>query len=266
MEFKKSISIGQYIPTNSFVHKLDPRFKMIFLIAFIVCVFFIHTVEGYLLLLAYMLFSVAATKISIRHFLRALKPIIFLLIFTTILQLFFTKTGTVLVDWWIFKITMDGVYESIFIFLRLILLVFASSLLTLTSTPMELTASLEYVLHPFKYVGLPVSEISMMITIALRFVPTIMEETDRLMKAQTARGVDFEKGSLMKRIANLIPIIVPLFISALRRADDLAIAMEARSFQVGKPRTHLHVLIFHLKDYFFLFFSLSYVIVVSIFF
>jgi energy-coupling factor transport system permease protein len=266
MEFKKSISIGQYIPTNSFVHKLDPRFKMIFLVAFIICVFFIHTVQGYLLLLAYMLFSVVATKISIQHFLRALKPILFLLIFTTILQLFFTKTGTVLVDWWIFKITMDGVYESVFIFLRLILLVFASSLLTLTSTPMELTASLEYVLHPFKYVGLPVSEISMMITIALRFVPTIMEETDRLMKAQTARGVDFEKGNLMKRIANLIPIIVPLFISALRRADDLAIAMEARSFQVGKPRTHLHVLVFQLKDYFFLLFSLSYVIIISIFF
>ncbi len=263
MEFKKSISIGQYIPTESIIHTLDPRFKMIFLMVFVVAIFLVHSITGYLLFLLVMLLGVFASRIPIEHFLRALKPIIFLLVFTTVLQLFFTKTGEPLVDWWIFKITTDGVYESVFIFLRLILLVFASSLLTLSTSPMELTSALEYILHPFKYVGLPVAEISMMITIALRFVPTIMEETDRLMKAQTARGVDFEKGNLMKRITNLIPIIVPLFISALRRADDLAVAMEARSFQVGHPRTHLHVLHYKPSDYVFIVSVLLYIAVIS---
>ncbi|MCK5848421.1 MAG: energy-coupling factor transporter transmembrane protein EcfT [Caldisericia bacterium] len=266
MQFKKSIAIGQYIPTGSFVHKLDVRFKMIFLIVFIVCIFFIHSIYGYLLFLGLLVLCILVSKIPLKYFLSALKPIIFLLTFTTILQLFFTSTGELLLDWWIFKVTIDGVYEAVFIFLRLILLVFASSTLTFTSTPMELTSSLEFILGPLKRVGFPVSEVSMMITIALRFVPTIMEETDRLMKAQSARGIDFDKGNLFQRIANLIPIIVPLFISALRRADELAIAMEARSFQVGVKRTHIHVLVFKKHDYIFIVTSLLFVILVCIYF
>ncbi len=247
MEIKKNITIGQYIPAHSLLHQLDPRTKLITVLYFIVMIFFINQLYGYLLLLFFITMLIFVSTIPFRFFLKGLKPILFLILFTVIIQLFVT-TGTPLFQWGPINIAVEGVYAAIFIFLRLTLLVFASSLLTLTTSPIGLTNGLEFLLRPFKVIGIPSSEIAMMMTIALRFIPTILEETDRLIKAQTARGVNFEKGGLFKRVQQLIPILVPLFISAFRRADDLAIAMEARCFQVGKKRTHLKELRFSFKD------------------
>lgn len=261
MEIRKSISIGQYIPANSFLHMLDPRTKLISVLGFIVMIFFIKDLLGYLLLLVLMILLIFLSTIPFSFFLRGLKPILFLILFTVVIQLFMTK-GTLLLALGPLKISLEGVFAATYIFLRLVLLVFASSLLTLSTSPIGLTNALEYLLRPFKVIGVPASEISMMMTIALRFIPTILEETDRLIKAQTARGVNFEKGNLFKRLQQLIPILIPLFVSAFRRADDLAIAMEARCFQVGKKRTHLKELSFTLRDW--LFFVLFFVPVLSI--
>jgi energy-coupling factor transport system permease protein len=250
MEIKKSISIGQYIPANSFLHLLDPRTKLISILGFIIMIFFIKDLAGYLLLLVLMTILIMLSTIPFSFFLRGLKPILFLIFFTVVIQLFMTK-GTPLLVVGPLMISLEGVYAASYIFLRLVLLVFASSILTLTTSPIGLTNALEYLLRPFKVIGIPASEISMMMTIALRFIPTILEETDRLIKAQTARGVNFEKGNLFKRLQQLIPILVPLFVSAFRRADDLAIAMEARCFQVGKPRTHLKELRYTTRDWLF---------------
>lgn len=263
MEIKNSLTIGQYIPANSIMHKLDPRTKVIFIIFFMVMIFLIENIYGYLTLLILIFILIAISKVHIKHFIRGLKPILILIIFTVFLQLFFTK-GTKLISLGPLVITSEGVMLSVFIFLRLVLLVFSSSILTLTTSPMELTSALEWILYPFKFIGLPSSEISMMMTIALRFIPTILEETDRLIKAQTARGADFETGGLFKRIQNMIPILVPLFISAFRRADELAIAMEARCFQVGAKRTHLRELKFNKRDYVFLFLIISIITLISI--
>jgi len=265
MEIKNSLTIGQYIPTGSIIHKLDPRTKLILVLFFMIMVFFIKNLVGYILFFSLICILIVVSKIQMKYFIRGLKPILILILFTVFLQLFFTN-GSPVVILGPLVITEEGVYLAIFIFLRLVLLVFSSSLLTLTTSPMQLTSALEYLLTPFKFVGLPSSEISMMMTIALRFIPTILEETNRLIKAQSARGIDFEKGSLFKRIQNMIPILVPLFVSAFRRADELAIAMEARCFQVGAKRTHLRELQFERRDYVFIILFISIVTVVSIFF
>lgn len=250
MEIKKSITIGQYIPTNSPIHHLDSRMKLLAAILFMVFVFLIENFWGYVILLGILVGIILLTKIPLRYFINGLKPILMLIVFTVILQLFFTKgTSQPLVEYKFIKIYQEGLIAALFIFLRLLILVFSSSILTLTSSPMQLTASLEFILKPFSYIGLPTSEISMMMTIALRFIPTILEETDRLIKAQSARGANFETGSVLKRINNLIPILIPLFVSSFRRADELAIAMESRCFQVGAPRTHLKIMRFKWFDY-----------------
>jgi len=250
MEIKKSVTIGQYIPANSPIHHLDSRMKLLSAIIFMVFVFLISNSIGYIILLFLLLIIIYLSKIPFRYFINGLKPILMLIIFTVILQLFFTKgIEQPIVSIKFIKIYREGFGAAIFIFLRLLILVFSSSILTLTSSPMQLTAGLEFILKPFKYIGLPVSEISMMMTIALRFIPTILEETDRLIKAQSARGADFESGSIFKRINNLIPILIPLFVSSFRRADELAIAMESRCFQVGALRTHLKVMRLQWFDY-----------------
>ena len=265
MEIKNSLTIGQYVPADSIIHKLDPRTKLISVLFFMVIIFLIESLVGYLILLLLICLLIVISRVQFKYFIRGLRPILILIVFTVFLQLFFTK-GTPLVSVLGLVITKEGVNLAIFIFLRLVLLVFSSSLLTLTTSPMELTSALEWILYPFKVFGLPSSEISMMMTIALRFIPTILEETDRLMKAQMARGADFESGGLFKRIQNMVPILVPLFISAFRRADELAIAMEARCFQVGAKRTHLKELCFNKRDYFFLLFFISIIIIVSFIF
>jgi energy-coupling factor transport system permease protein len=250
MEIKKSITIGQYIPANSSIHHLDSRMKLLSAILFMVFVFLIENVLGYLILLVFLLVLIFLSKIPMRYFINGLKPILMLIVFTVFLQLFFTKGNSEpFISIWIVKVYREGLMAGLFIFLRLLILVFSSSILTLTSSPMQLTTSLEFILKPFSYLGLPTSEISMMMTIALRFIPTILEETDRLIKAQSARGANFETGPVFKRINNLIPILIPLFVSSFRRADELAIAMESRCFQVGSRRTHLKVMKFKWFDY-----------------
>lgn len=259
MEIKKSITIGQFIPANSPIHHLDTRMKLLSAILFMVFVFMIENVYGYIILLVFLIGVIFLSKIPIKYFINGLKPILMLILFTVIMQLFFTKgINPPLIQFKFIYVYKEGIYAALFIFLRLLILVFSSSILTLTSSPMQLTSGLEFILKPFKYIGLPTSEISMMMTIALRFIPTILEETDRLIKAQSARGANFETGSLFKRINNLIPILIPLFVSSFRRADDLAIAMESRCFQVGAPRTHLKIMRFKWFDYVsFVFFMLS---------
>lgn len=250
MEIKKSITIGQYIPANSSIHHLDSRMKLLSAILFMVFVFFIENVVGYIILLFFLVVIILLSKIPVKYFINGLKPILMLIVFTVFLQLFFTKgLSQPIINFWIIKVYREGLLAGLFIFLRLLILVFSSSILTLTSSPMQLTTSLEFILKPFSYLGLPTSEISMMMTIALRFIPTILEETDRLIKAQTARGANFETGSIFKRINNLIPILIPLFVSSFRRADELAIAMESRCFQVGSPRTHMKIMRFKWFDY-----------------
>lgn len=265
MEIKRSITIGQFIPTNSFIHRLDPRTKLLSTILFMIIIFFIKSVLGYTFLFIFVLLMVLLSKVSFKFFINGIKPILFLIIFTVILQIFFTK-GKIIFSFWYIVVTLEGLYAALFIFLRLILLVFSSSLLTLSTSPMELTFALEYLLTPFKYIGLPSSEISIMMTIALRFIPTILEETDRIIKAQSTRGADFESGNIFKRIQSMIPILVPLFVSAFRRADDLAIAMEARCFQVGAKRGHLKEMFFRKTDIFYLIIFFSFVVTISIFY
>jgi len=267
MEIKKSITIGQYIPANSPIHHLDARMKLLSAIFFMVFVFLIENVWGYVILLVFLLVLILLSKIPFRYFINGLKPILMLIVFTVILQLFFTKSASKpLIDIYFIHVYREGLVAGLFIFLRLLILVFSSSILTLTSSPMQLTTSLEFILKPFSYIGLPTSEISMMMTIALRFIPTILEETDRLIKAQSARGADFEKGSVLKRVNNLIPILIPLFVSSFRRADDLAIAMESRCFQVGAPRTHLKIMRFQWFDYFSFSSFILFLSVISYFF
>lgn len=250
MELKRSITLGQYVPGISFIHRLDPRIKLIASLLLMVFVFLIHTIYGYLVLLVFLLLLVFLSQVPFHYYINGIRPIIMLLILTVSLQIFFTKgADQPILHWWIIQIYQEGIQGAIFIFLRLILLVLSSSLLTLTTSPMRLTSAIEFVLKPFSYLGLPTSEISMMMTIALRFIPTILEETDRLMKAQSSRGAEFETGNLFKRLQGLIPILVPLFISSFRRADDLAVAMESRCFQVGNKRTQLHPLLFHASDF-----------------
>ena len=186
MELKRRITLGQYVPGTSFIHTLDPRIKLIASLLLMVFVFLIHTISGYLILLLFLLWLVVLSRVPMRYFVNGLRPIIMLLILTVSLQIFFTKgEGNPILHWWIIRIYQEGIQAAIFIFLRLILLVFSSSLLTLTTSPMRLTSAIEFILKPFSYLGLPTSEISMMMTIALRFIPTILEETDRLIKAQS---------------------------------------------------------------------------------
>lgn len=267
MEIKKSITIGQYIPANSPIHHLDARMKLLSAIFFMVFVFLIESVWGYTILLIFLLLLILLSNIPFKYFLNGLKPILMLIVFTVVLQLFFTKSNSQpLIDFYFIHVYREGLIAGLFIFLRLLILVFSSSILTLTSSPMQLTTSLEFILKPFSYIGLPTSEISMMMTIALRFIPTILEETDRLIKAQSARGANFDSGSVFKRINNLIPILIPLFVSSFRRADELAIAMESRCFQVGAPRTHLKMMRFQWFDYLSFVFFLIFLGVISYYF
>ncbi|MCE5223874.1 energy-coupling factor transporter transmembrane protein EcfT [bacterium] len=250
MELKRQITLGQYVPGKSILHTLDPRIKLLSSLILMVVVFLIHSVTGYLVMLGVLMILVFLSRIPVRYFINGLKPILMLLVLTVSLQVFFTKgTSEPLFQWWIVKVYQEGLVAAVFILLRLVLLVFSSSLLTLTTSPMRLTSAIEFILKPFSYLGLPTSEISMMMTIALRFIPTILEETDRLIKAQSSRGAEFETGNLFKRLQGLIPILVPLFISSFRRADDLAIAMESRCFQVGIKRTQMHPLVFRSVDF-----------------
>lgn len=242
------ITIGQYFPGNSLIHRLDPRVKIIILLLFISTIFIVDTPLTYGVLCAFSLAAIAASRVPVRMVLTSLKPLWWILLFTFLIHLLMTD-GEVLWKVGFFTVTKEGIRQAALISIRLILLIFLSSLLTLTTSPIALTDGLERLLAPFKRVGLPAHELAMMMTIALRFIPTLLEETDRIMKAQTARGADFHSGNVARRVRNMIPLLVPLFISAFRRADDLATAMEARCYRGGENRTRMRALAITRVDY-----------------
>ncbi|MDU4891196.1 MAG: energy-coupling factor transporter transmembrane component T [Clostridium sp.] len=246
----KDITIGQYIPGDSFVHKLDARVKILLSILFIVDLFLINDFTGYIVIFAFVFLAIKISKIKFKYIYKGLKPIFILMLITALFNLFLTRgTGEPLFQWWIIKIYAEGIRTAVFMVLRLIFLIIGTSLLTLTTSPIELTDGIEKLLGPFKKIGVPAHELAMMMTIALRFIPTLMDETDKIMKAQKARGADFETGSIIKRAKSLIPLLVPLFISSFRRADELAMAMEARCYRGGTGRTRMKILKVTSKDY-----------------
>src|SRR6056297_825770 len=245
----KDITIGQYIARDSIIHALDARIKIIITTLLIIALFTIDTFMGFGFFAAFVLIVVLLSKISVKKVLRGLKPILILVLFTLFIHIFLTNGGRVLWSWKFISIESAGVYTGFFMVTRIFILIMFTSLLTLTTSPLKLTDGIEYILSPLKRFGVPASELSMMMTIALRFIPTLLEEADKIMKAQQARGADFESGNLIQRAKSLIPLLVPLFISAFRRADDLALAMESRCYRGGEGRTRLHELEFRYYDF-----------------
>ena len=245
----KDITLGQYFPGNSVVHRLDPRTKLIALIVYIVALFTADSWLTYGIAFGFLAVSIAMSKIPVKAIVRGMKPLVVVLIFTGILNLFFTGGETVLVTFWKITITMEGLIRAIFMVTRILMLISATFLLTYTTSPISLTDGLESLLGPLKKLRLPVHELSMMMCIALRFIPTLIEETDKIISAQKARGADFETGGIMKRLKALVPILVPLFISAFRRADELATAMECRCYHGGDGRTKMKLLRLKRVDY-----------------
>lgn len=237
----KDITIGQYFPGDTFIHRLDPRIKIIIIIMFITSLFFIKTFPPYLLILAFIIFTIWLSKVPFKYVLKGLKPLMVIIGITFAINVLLTK-GEVLFEIGPLTITKEGLSQAVFMALRLIFLITGTSLLTLTTSPISLTDGIEKLLSPFKKIGLPAHELAMMMTIALRFIPTLLEETDKIMKAQMARGADFESGNIVNRAKNLVPLLVPLFINAFRRADELATAMEARCYRGGEHRTRLNEL------------------------
>ena len=238
----KDITLGQYFPGNSVLHRLDPRTKLIFLIVYIVVLFSAAWWVSYGVVFLFLAGCIAISGIAPKAFLRGLKPLVFILVFTGILNLFFTKGETVLFQLGSIVLTLEGVEKAILMVVRILMLIAGTFLLTYTTSPIALTDGLESLLSPLKAIKVPVHELSMMMCIALRFIPTLIEETDKIMSAQKARGADFENGKLMERVQAMIPILVPLFISAFRRADELATAMECRCYQGGDGRTKMKLL------------------------
>ena len=233
------ITIGQYYPTKSVVHRMDARMKLLCTIAFVTILFLIGNFLGYALAGLFMGFCIGMSKVPPKFLLRGLRSILFIIIFMVFINVFFTAGETVLFQIATVRITLEGLLSAGRISLRLLMLVVASSVLTLTTTPMQLTDAIEFGLKPLKKIGVPSHEIAMMMTIALRFIPTLVEEMDKIMKAQMARGADFDTGGVLKKAKSLIPLLVPLFISAFRRADDLALAMEARCYRGDTGRTRM---------------------------
>ena len=258
----KDITLGQYFPGNSFVHTLDPRTKLIVLVGYIVALFLAAGWVSYGLCFAFLASSIAISAIPVKSIVNGMKPLMFILVFTGLLNVFFTTGETVLLDLGILVITLEGVVRAFFMMIRILMLVTGTFLLTYTTSPISLTDGLESLMNPLKVLHVPVHELSMMMCIALRFIPTLIEETDKIMAAQKARGADFESGTLMERVKALVPILVPLFISAFRRADELATAMECRCYQGGDGRTKMKLLRYHSND--FLAFSAAALLILAV--
>ena len=245
----KDITLGQYFPGTSVIHRLDPRTKLLMLIVFIVALFWASGWIGYGVVFAFLAACIAISRIPLKSIVRGMKPMVVILIFTALLNLFMTQGETVLVHFWIITITLEGVVRAAQMMIRILMLVTGTFLLTYTTSPIALTDGLESLLSPLKKIHLPVHELAMMMCIALRFIPTLIEETDKIMSAQKARGADFESGNLMQRVKALIPILIPLFISAFRRADELATAMECRCYHGGEGRTKMKLLRYKRCDF-----------------
>ena len=245
----KDITLGQFFPGDTVVHKLDPRTKLILVIVFIVALFLAVDWISYAVMFVITGFCVWLSKVKLKSILRGLKPLIFIIVLTGILNLFYTKEGTVLFDWWIFTVTTGGIKRAFLMIVRIMLLITGTLLLTYTTSPLALTDGLEMLLNPLKKIKVPVHEMSMMMSMALRFIPTLIEETDKIMSAQKARGADFSTGKLTERAKALLPLLVPLFVSSFRRADELAVAMESRCYHGGEGRTRMKTLHLVRRDY-----------------
>ncbi|MRX72513.1 cobalt ABC transporter permease [Bacillus lacus] len=243
-----SMIIGKYVPGSSLIHRLDPRSKLMMIFLFVFIVFFANNSLTYLLLAIFTITVVSMTKLPPVFLLNGLRPILWIVMFTFLLHIFVTKDGPLLLDLGFLRIHEEGVRQGIFISMRFLFLIMMTTILTLTTTPIEVTDGMESLLGPFKKVRLPVHELALMMSISLRFIPTLMEETDKIMKAQMARGVDFASGPVKDRVKAIIPLLVPLFISAFKRAEELATAMEARGYQGGEGRTKLRQLKWGLND------------------
>lgn len=245
----KDITLGQFFPGNSPIHKMDPRTKLVMLVIYIVALFVAVSWISYGVMFLFLAVCIAISRIPLKSIIRGLKPLVMILIFTGVLNIFFTDGEKVLVQFWIIKITQEGILRAFFMMIRILMLISGTFLLTYTTSPISLTDGLESLLGPLKKIRVPVHELSMMMCIALRFIPTLIEETDKIMSAQKARGADFESGKLMEKVRALVPILVPLFISAFRRADELATAMECRCYQGGDGRTKMKLLRYMRRDY-----------------
>lgn len=239
---------GRYIPGDSFVHKLDPRSKLIFVFVFIAIVFIANNAVTYALLLAFTLITVLLSRIRLYFLINGLKPILFLMLFTFLLHIFFTQEGDLLWKWQFIEIYEEGLRQGIFISIRFLVLVFITSILTLTTSPISITDGMEVLLNPFKRFKLPVHELALMMSISLRFIPTLMDETDKILKAQMARGSDISSGTIKERIKAVVPLLIPLFVSAFKRAEDLAVAMEVRGYRGGEGRTRYRQLKWDWRD------------------
>lgn len=261
----RSVTIGQHIPGDSLIHRLDPRTKIVSAIVLIVLLFVVRGFVGYGLVALGIALVVRTSKIPVRFVLRGVRPLLVILAFTLTLHLFMTE-GRVIFQLWFLKVTWEGLIRGLMMGTRLLLLIIGTSMLTLTTSPMQLTDGIETLLRPGKKIGIPAHELAMMMTIALRFIPTLLEETEKIMKAQMARGADFQSGNLMQRAKNLIPLLVPLFVNAFRRADDLAIAMEARGYRGGEGRTKFRELRFGRIDAAAITIVIAFTVVVGFFF
>jgi len=244
----RDITIGQYYPSESVIHRLDARVKFIATIAYVISLFLFDTFWGFLPAFAWLAVIIILSGIPLRYIAKGLKAMLFLMIFLTLFNIFLTP-GEIIAEWWIFKITDKGLTNAGFMVLRLTFLIVGSGMMTYTTTPSQLTAGMESLFKPLGIFKVPVHEVAMMMSIALRFIPILLEEADKIMKAQQARGADFESGNIFKRAKALVPVLVPLFVSAFRRAGELAEAMEARCYHGGKGRTKLHPLKFVARDY-----------------
>ena len=244
----KDITLGQFFPGDSLVHRADPRLKIILTFIYIVCLFLAKGVVSYAILFACLLFCIINSKIQLKSLFSGLRPLIIILLFTVLLNLFYSG-GEIVWSWWIFKITNEGIRNAVYMLLRIVFLIMATFMLTYTTSPIMLTDAIESLFSPLKKIKIPVHELAMMMTIALRFIPTLIEETDKIMSAQKARGADFDTGNLIEKARALVPLLIPLFVSAFRRADELATAMECRCYHGGEGRTKYRQLHFKKQDY-----------------
>lgn len=245
----RDITIGQFYPVDSYIHRLDARVKILCTLIYIFALFLVNNYIGYAAVIAFLGAVIYISKVPLKFILRGLKSIFIIILFTVALNIFVSSGGTTLFEWGFIRITTGGLYSAGVMALRLIFLIIGSSMLTLTTSPIQLTDGIEVLLKPLKKIGVPSHEIAMMMTIALRFIPTLLEETDKIMNAQAARGADFETGNIIKRAKSMVPILVPLFISAFRRADELAMAMEARCYRGDYGRTRMKQMVMNKNDY-----------------
>ena len=258
----RDITIGQFYPVDSPIHRLDARVKLAITFIYIVTLFMVNTFIGYFFVITALTTTIKVSKVPLKFMLKGIKSIMIIILFTAFINLFMTRGEQVIWQWGFLSLTVEGIILASKMCMRLVLLIVGSSILTLTTTPIQLTDGIEYTLRPFKKIGVPAHEIAMMMTIALRFIPTLLDETDKIMKAQQARGADFDTGNLMQKAKSLIPILVPLFISAFRRAEELAMAMEARCYHGDENRTRMNRMLMQKRDYQALTFGVIYIVAI----